>query len=294
MKRLMFSLVVLWSLTTGAWADDAAGKIETLATFQDMKIDSLDWEVFLSRIPPAKREVAANARQINLILENIMVYRMLAKQARELGIDKDPLIEREVQQVVESTLGRRRLEAFRAGLKVPDLSAAAEEYYKVNGKEFQEPETREVAHVLVTPRENRDFAVSQKLAESIAAKAKQGSDFSALADQYSDDPSVKTNHGVIGVLEPGKLVPEFEKAALALTKVGEISPVVKSSFGYHVIKLIGYRPAKQRSFQDVKADIVKRLEEKFRSEEEALFLAKLRADPTLKQNDDAFEHLLKR
>jgi foldase protein PrsA len=76
---------------------------------------------------------------------------------------------------------------------------------------------------------------AKKLAEDILAKVRAGEDFATLAKQYSKDPSA-ANGGDLGFFSKGKMVPEFEQAAFGL-KVGEVSNVVKSVYGYHIIKL---------------------------------------------------------
>ncbi len=76
---------------------------------------------------------------------------------------------------------------------------------------------------------------AQKLANKIQAQAKGGADFGALAEKYSDDPSAKVGKGSLGKFARGQMVKPFGDAAFAL-KPGEISSVVETPFGFHVIK----------------------------------------------------------
>lgn len=99
------------------------------------------------------------------------------------------------------------------------------------------------SHVLVqyqgsmraSPEIKRTKEEAQKLAGEIAAKAKKGQDFTGLAKQYSDEPGAKERGGSLGKFAKGQMVKPFADAAFAL-KPGEVSGVVETSFGFHVIK----------------------------------------------------------
>lgn len=106
------------------------------------------------------------------------------------------------------------------------------------------PERIGAKHILVgyagspkpIPDVTRSEAEAQQLAETVAARAREpGADWNALAAQYTDEPGGKTSGGDLGRFGRGQMVPPFERAAFAL-KVGEISSVVKSPFGFHVIQ----------------------------------------------------------
>ncbi|MBC7288772.1 MAG: tetratricopeptide repeat protein, partial [Armatimonadetes bacterium] len=83
-------------------------------------------------------------------------------------------------------------------------------------------------------------ALARKKAEEILARIKKGEDFAALAKQFSDDPSAKTNGGDLGWFGRGQMVKEFEEVAFRL-QPGQLSDIVKSPFGYHIIKVEGRR-----------------------------------------------------
>jgi len=109
--------------------------------------------------------------------------------------------------------------------------------------EAAEPESIAAQHVLVAyrgakgaPRDvKRTKAEARKLAEEILAKARAGTEFAKLAEQYSDDPGTRTNLGNLGKFTKDKMVPEFSGPAFKLRE-GEISDVVETPFGFHVIK----------------------------------------------------------
>ncbi len=151
--------------------------------------------------------------------------------------------------------------------KVKITDAAIEKYYRENPDQFKKPETISASHILIStmPDPNAtvkpDAAALAKLdsdakakAEKILVQLKQGADFGAIAEKESACDS-KKNKGSLGEFQRGQMVPEFEKAAFALAKPGDLSAVVKTQFGYHIIKLDKKNPASVVPLAEVKDDI---------------------------------------
>ncbi len=141
--------------------------------------------------------------------------------------------------------------------RVQITDAEIEEYYNKNRDLFSRPEERRARHVLVQVNPSADAATidaAQKKIADIAARARAGEDFAALASQYSDDPGSKAQGGDLGFFPRGRMVPEFDEAVFALAP-GSISDPVRTSFGFHVIKLEEIRPAGQRPLAEVKEQI---------------------------------------
>ncbi len=128
---------------------------------------------------------------------------------------------------------------------VTDEQALA--YYNANPDQFKKPETRHVYHILVA---------DEATANSIKAQLEAGADFAALATANSTDPGSKDKGGDLGEVptEGSGFVPEFE-AAMKTLAVGQISAPVKSSFGFHIIKVTDVKPAGQQTFDEVKEEL---------------------------------------
>ncbi|HEX6465791.1 MAG TPA: peptidyl-prolyl cis-trans isomerase, partial [Terriglobales bacterium] len=92
-------------------------------------------------------------------------------------------------------------------------------------------------------------------AENLLKQIKAGANFAQLAQKNSDDPGSAKKGGELGWLQHGVTVPEFDKAAFALNQKGQLSDVIKSSYGFHIIQLVDKQPAHVRSFEDVKPEI---------------------------------------
>jgi peptidyl-prolyl cis-trans isomerase D len=147
-----------------------------------------------------------------------------------------------------------------------DALAAAEQvsaedvqrYYKDNIAKFGEPEQRQASHILVAYKNkatDADKAKARAKAEQVLAQVRKSpGGFAALAKKYSEDPGSAPKGGDVGYFSRGMMEPPFEDAAFKL-KPNEISGLVESEFGFHIIKLTGLRPAKVRPFEQVRPEI---------------------------------------
>jgi len=145
--------------------------------------------------------------------------------------------------------------------------------------------TIKVSHILVASKdedtqEAKDNA--KKKADEIYGKLKQGEDFANLAKQFSDDESSNRKGGELPSFTTGKMVPEFENAAFALEKDGDITQIVKSMYGYHIIKRLEYKPLE--SFDELKGNIKTRLTRDSRANlPRKSFIAKLKVKYNFKE-----------
>ena len=148
------------------------------------------------------------------------------------------------------------------GSELPLAEAVTEQEVAANYEEnkalYMEPERRRVAHILVENIE--DDAAAKEKAEAILAELKAGADFAKLAEEKSDDLVSAEVGGDLEWIDRDMMDPEFEEAAFALANAGDISELVKTEFGYHIIKLTDYQPEQVKALADVSADIKAQLE----------------------------------
>jgi peptidyl-prolyl cis-trans isomerase D len=147
-------------------------------------------------------------------------------------------------------------EAKAASSPVPD--DRLRDYYEKNkGSLYTHKEQRRASHILVkVPPDaaaDQDATARDKV-DQILQRLRGGEDFATVARQSSDDAGSAASGGDLGFFERGRMVKEFDDAAFAL-QVGAISDVVKSPFGYHIIKATDSRPAGEQPFEEVKDDI---------------------------------------
>jgi parvulin-like peptidyl-prolyl isomerase len=149
------------------------------------------------------------------------------------------------------------------------------------------------SHILFDTKARTSDA-ARKLADEALAKVRAGADFNVLAREISDDRSAKSNSGQLGWFGFGEMDPAFAKAAFALAKTGEFSQPVQSSFGWHVIRLDGRRPAVRTPFEEVRESILAELKQKHVNDERETAVTKLRTDPTIRANREAIDALVTR
>ena len=141
-------------------------------------------------------------------------------------------------------------------------------YYDQHRDEYRVPEQVKVSHILIkTPlpapgakEDEKAIADARAKAEGVLKELKAGGDFAKLAEKYSDDPGSAKSGGDLGWIGRGRTVPEFEKAAFSLGK-GQTSDLVKSSYGFHIIRVDDKQEAHLKTLAEVKSEIEEKVKQ---------------------------------
>jgi peptidyl-prolyl cis-trans isomerase D len=147
------------------------------------------------------------------------------------------------------------VEALRAKVNVPP--ADVERAYNENIEQYTTPEQVRASHILLKTEGKDDAAVKAK-AEDVLKQAKSGADFAALAKKYSEDDANAKNGGDLDFFGKGRMVPEFDRVAFAM-EPGQISDLVKTEYGYHIIKLTDKKAGGTKKLDEVRQQIVDQL-----------------------------------
>jgi len=133
-------------------------------------------------------------------------------------------------------------------------------YYQENLTSFTTTEQRRISHILIEfNADDVDDETAKSQAQAVLARLEQGEDFATLAKELSNDTFSGENGGDLEWLEPGVMEESFDEAALALINVGDISSLVETSFGYHVLKLTDYKEEAVKDFSEVKTELYTKL-----------------------------------
>jgi peptidyl-prolyl cis-trans isomerase D len=146
--------------------------------------------------------------------------------------------------LLDTTQMRRNIQVSDDQLKVQ---------YQNNIQQYQVPNRVHAEHILFMTVGKTDAEVDEikKTAEDVLKQAKKGAKFEDLAKKYSEDPGSKEKGGDLGWITQGQTVPEFEKTAFGLDK-GQISDLVKTQYGFHIIKVLEKETARTKTFDEVK------------------------------------------
>ena len=272
---------------------------EVLAENALVKLTLADYVADLAlRVPPRMRaEFAANPERLTMFLNTLLIDKTLAKQARDAGLDRDPLISRQLALEADRFLAKAMISkierdaAAEFDAREADFLAKAREEYLVHKEKYQVPEQVSASHILIDPRKHGD-AGGLALVKETREKLLAGADFAALAAEVSDDPTAKTNGGKLGWFGLNKMDPAFSTAAFELKNVGDLSEPVKSSFGWHIIRLDGRRSPHEMPFEQVQKQIMAESKRRYIKDVRDTRLAAITHDPAMKVNQVAVDSLL--
>ncbi|HVV71890.1 MAG TPA: peptidylprolyl isomerase, partial [Verrucomicrobiae bacterium] len=183
-------------------------------------------------------------------------------------------------------------------LKINISDEDVKKFYDDNPAKFEQPEMVRASHILFSTRNpdtnaelsDTQKAAKRKAAEDVLKRARAGEDFAKLAKEYSEDPGSKDKGGEYQ-FPRGQMVPEFESAAFSL-KTNEISDIVTTQFGYHIIKLSEKIPAKKVEMAKVSPDIrayLKQEQMQKRQEDLKNFLTKIEKDANVEILDESLK-----
>jgi peptidyl-prolyl cis-trans isomerase C len=197
--------------------------------------------------------ISADDEKKATMLQQIIRSMVIADVARKEGFDRRPDIMEKKEFVINGFLTREYLERIVAGgvsLSEDDIR----KYYEENIERFQLQEQVRARHILIRVNEQMDDAAKKQArtkAEDLLAQVRGGSDFVALAQEYSEDLSSKNRGGDLGMFGRGRMVPEFEAAAFGL-QPGQTSDIVETSYGYHIIKVEERQEGSVKPFDEVR------------------------------------------
>ncbi len=252
-------------------------------------------------VPPEKRDEVYRG-----VLDDLVAYRLLKQEVaarqmtttdaevdarigafkQQMGSEANFKAALQAQQLTEATLREdaktdilvNKLLEQEVNQKILVKPSDIATFYEKNPDRFQQAESVRVAHILVLVPQGADEktrAAAKARAETALKAAKAGQDFAQLARRYSNDASAQRG-GDLGFIPKGQMVPAFEAAAFALAP-GQVSDLVETQFGYHVIKGLEKRPSRIVPFVEAAGQIEQFLEQQQRQEKGKALVDQLKA-----------------
>jgi peptidyl-prolyl cis-trans isomerase C len=257
----------------------------------------------------AGQPVPANERDrvYRGILDQLIAYRLLMQETRTRKIDiPEAEIEARVGQirqqfpsedVFKQTLAQQNMsieqlrEDARSDMRVAKMLETevnvgvavqpqdVDAFYKQNPDKFKQGERVRASHILIRTPENADAKTKDEArakAADVLKQVKGGKDFGELAKHYSQDPQSAANAGDLGYFMQGQMVPPFEQAAFSM-KPGDVSEIVETPFGFHIIKVADKQAARTVPLDEVKPQIEQFLQNQQRQQKTDAFVSALKA-----------------
>ncbi len=218
-----------------------------------------------------------------------LITKMISAQPEPLSLEeyKQKLVENgwnfeeEKERIREGLAYQKILEAQTAG-KINVTEDDAKKFYDENPKQFETAEQVKASHILIKPvyvkgsDPNEAKAQAEKKAKDLLQKIKNGADFAALAKASSACPSAPKG-GDLGFFSKGDMTPVFEEAAFKL-EVGQVSDIVETEYGYHIIKVTDHKDAGIVSFDEAKDKIIEQLKRNKQLELRNEYIESLKAE----------------
>lgn len=257
-----FALVLSLMAFGPALAQEQPSQI--VASRGGASVSLADVDAFAETIPQKDRaHFFDNPQRIGTLISNLLLQKQLAAAARAAGLDRQPQFQAPLGSVSEKALAEAEVQRFRDSLPAPDVGQLAKEEYLAHKESYTTPEVLDVKYILIKVGP-RSEAEAKALAEKVVEEARQNpSGFDALIAKYSDDPRKETEHGLLHEAGSKRYVAPFAAAARALAKPGDISPVVQTKYGFHVLQLVAKAPAEHAEFEDVREQVEAKVKKRY-------------------------------
>ena len=255
-----------------------------LAETGNVQVTTIDVLGDALRIPlDARKSNLSKPESVLQLANNLVIRRELALKAEAAGVANDPAIVAALRiardKVLSDALIARIDAASKPTPEVVDRLALAN--YKSNSTRFEAPAETTARHILI----RAETPGAKAKAEAVLAQLKAGANFETLAREQSQDPGSAPNGGALGSFGKGTMVAPFEAALDQLKNPGDLSGLVETQFGFHIIKLEGRRPAGVRPYDEVKVVLRREVEAKILNDARIAEIQKVQ--DTVKMNREA-------
>ena len=238
---IIFLVIMILSISMASGCAKKSA-VDVVATVNGVPITVTMLETKIEKLPQYYQTFAVGHK--NEIVNEMIVEELLYNEAKKRKLDRDPDIKNLINDATKKILISMIVEE-QVKKSAPVSEDDVKAYYEDNKEKYVVPEMIKASHILTSTQEE---------AEKAKGELDRGAEFAAVAQEYSKDLT-KDRGGDLGYFSKGQMIPEFEKTAFGLN-IGQTSGIIKTRFGYHIIKLTDRKPAVYQSFDDVKDTIM--------------------------------------
>ncbi|GAB4181797.1 MAG: peptidylprolyl isomerase [Wenzhouxiangellaceae bacterium] len=256
MRNFILIFVFFLSAAGSASADDSAWLVKKNGVVVTLE----DYEEFLLTMPEQNRvPFMLSAERFSNALDDLLLQKQLYEMADVELMLNQPEVNARISSARKKIIVAAWLDHIAAKEIGGEFEQRAYEIYLANSEDYMTSETLDVAHILISVQ-HRSSDEARKLIEQVSDKVKKNEmTFEDAAMQFSDDKGTNQRGGVLNNVARGQMVKPFEEAAFALSEVGQVSSIVETRFGFHLIKLLGRREPEPIPFDAVKRDLVEKV-----------------------------------
>jgi peptidyl-prolyl cis-trans isomerase C len=252
---------------------------EVLATYAGQRLTTTRVLKEMERLPSPSRAYLQAPDRKRQFVDNLILNELLFAEGQKLGYDKDEEVDRQVNDLRRRLVVQKVVREYQKPPEITDEQAKA--YYDENPTLYSTTQIR-ASHILV-----KDEALAREVRDQVKSDP---SKFADVAKEKSTDKTSGQKGGDLGMFGPGRMVPEFERVAFSL-KPGEISEVVKTQYGYHVILVTDRKEGERRPFDQVKEQIKATLRNRTIQEQQEKRYNDLKQAANVKIDDAMLEKL---
>jgi peptidyl-prolyl cis-trans isomerase C len=221
----------------------------------DFVLREADLDRILASQPPDVQKRLQDDPQLRAsLVREILMKKAIVAKAKKAGFDRKPEIKEQLSYIFDNFISQEYLvKVVTTGITVPEEEL--KKYYQEHEKDFILPEQVKVRHILIASLKEantEEKVKAQNRAEAVLRRLNKGEDFAKLASEFSEDQNSAAKGGELAPIISGKTnSEEFEKAAFAL-KTGQLSGIVTTSYGYHIIKMDERQEKRTAAFGEVR------------------------------------------
>jgi len=279
-----------------AYADEASVD-KTVVRYGELAISQSELDYIFDKAPTNIREQVMVDGEARLeLFATTLASKQLLANLSAMTPETDGDLYYRFQFALTAAAREFDQERFQKQLDIPDLEPLAKERYRVSMRDIAlVPESRLASHILLMCRDECDReAVKENLA-AIRQRVLEGDDFSALAEELSEDPLSAENGGTLKTeiqRDNARIDETFREAVFTLSEVDDLSDIVETQFGFHLIRLDSITPEYIRPFSEVEVALKAEIERRYRADAYKNYLLSLGPQSQLEIDYDAVDAIL--